>query len=273
MKVPQSLRDIVESAESLVYVEDLSKKRGLLQAINPLVKLVVILIMIISSLFVTSFSYLILLCAIPIVLAIASRIPLKNYLFRNTFFIPTFAAIISLPALFFASGHTVASVNLGVLTLGVTSEGLQQFLMFTVRVWFCVATLNLFMLSTGFDRILKLLSSLKVPAVVVQMFSLTYRYFFVSVHEAESVLMAKEARTYVHRHTLNLQALRDLGSILSTLFIRTYERSERVYLAMKARGFEIENDGRGKSAIPAFHSHDFLFAASTIATLGLIVLV
>jgi cobalt/nickel transport system permease protein len=273
MKVPQSLRDIVESAESLVYVEDMSKKRGLLQAINPLVKLVVILIMIISSLFVASLSYLMPLCAIPIVLAIVSRIPLKSYLFRNTFFIPAFAAIISLPALLFASGHTVASVNLGVLTLGVTSEGLQQFLVFTVRVWFCVATLNLFMLSTGFDRILKLLSSLKVPAVVVQMFSLTYRYFFVSVHEAESVLMAKEARTYVHRHTLNLQALRDLGSILATLFIRTYERSERVYLAMKARGFEIENDGRSKSAIPAFHSHDLLFAASTIAALGLIVLV
>jgi cobalt/nickel transport system permease protein len=273
MKVPQSLRDIVESAESLVYVEDLSKKRGLLQAINPLVKLVVVLIMIISSLFVASLLYLVPLCAISIVLAIASQIPLKSYLFRNTLFIPAFAAIISLPTLFLVSGHTVATVNLGISTLVVTSEGLQQFLVFTVRVWFCVATLNLFMLSTGFERILKLLASLKVPAVVVQMFSLTYRYSFVSVHEAESMLMAKEARTYVHSYTLNLPALRDLGSILAALFIRTYERSERVYLAMKARGFEIETDRSSKSAIPAFRSHDFLFTASIIVALGLIAFV
>ena len=58
MKVPQSLRDLVESAESLVYIEDLSGKRGLLQTINPLAKLVVIVFMIVASLFIFSLSYL-----------------------------------------------------------------------------------------------------------------------------------------------------------------------------------------------------------------------
>ena len=46
MKVPQSLRDLTESVESLVYVQDLSEKRGLMQAINPLAKLVAIVGMI-----------------------------------------------------------------------------------------------------------------------------------------------------------------------------------------------------------------------------------
>jgi cobalt/nickel transport system permease protein len=133
-----------------------------------------------------------------------------------------------------------------------------------------VASLSLLILSTGFDKTLKLLSSLKVPPPVVQLFSLTYRYFFVSVHEAQSVLMAKEARTYVQKNTISFQGLKDLGSILAALFIRTYERSERVYMAMKSRGFEIDNDN--KSTIPRFRFRDFLFAATAITVFGLIAL-
>jgi cobalt/nickel transport system permease protein len=270
VKVPKSLRDLVESAESLVYVEDLSGKRGLLQAIDPLAKLVVIVFMIVASLFVSSLSCLVLICAIPFILALASKIPLRHFVSR-TVFIPAFAAVISLPVLFLTSGHSVFAANLGPLALVVTSEGLVRFLVFSVRVWFCVASLTLLILSTGFEKILKLLSSLKVPPVIVQMFSLTYRYFFVSVHEAQSFLIAKEARTYVNRRTINYQALKDLGSILAALFIRTYERSERVYMAMKSRGFEIESES--KYSLPSFHIQDFVFAAPIITAFGLLVLI
>src|SRR3990170_1892488 len=94
MKVPQSLRDLVESAESLVYIEDLSGKRGLLQAINPMVKLIVVVFMIVTSLFLSSLLYLTLICAVPLILVLASKIPLKQFASR-TAFIPAFAAIIS----------------------------------------------------------------------------------------------------------------------------------------------------------------------------------
>jgi len=117
---------------------------------------------------------------------------------------------------------------------------------------------------------LKLLSTIKVPAVIVQLFALTYRYFFVSIHEAQSVLIAKESRTYVLKRTINMQALRDLGTILATLFIRTYERSERVYLAMKARGFEIDNST--KLSMPALRFRDIFFALSLIISFALLAL-
>jgi cobalt/nickel transport system permease protein len=268
MKVPQSLRDLVESSESLVYIEDLSGKRGLLQDINPLAKLVVIVFMIVSSLFIFSLSYLALICIIPFILALASKIPLRHFVSR-TVFIPAFAALISLPVLFITPGHPIFATNIGI-NLAITSEGLVRFLVFSVRVWFCVASLSLLILSTGFDKMLKLLSSMKVPPVVVQMFSLTYRYFFVSVHEAQSFLIAKEARTYVNRRTINYQALKDLGSILAALFIRTYERSERVYLAMKSRGFAIENDN--KLTMPPLRLRDAFFASSIIIAFALLAL-
>jgi cobalt/nickel transport system permease protein len=269
MKVPQSLRDLMEGAESLVYIEDLSNRKGILQSINPLAKLVAVVAMIVASLFIFNPAYLAILCIIPIVLAFSSKIPLMHF-FSRTALIPVFAAVISIPILFITSGLPVASVNIGLTALMITSEGIVRFLVFTIRVWFCVASLTLLILSTGFDKMLELLSTLKVPSVIVQLFSLTYRYFFVSIHEVQSVLIAKEARTYVHKRTINLQALKDVGSIVATLFIRTYERSERVYLAMKARGFEIERST--KTSIPTFRLRDALFASALIIPVVLVAL-
>jgi cobalt/nickel transport system permease protein len=269
MKVPQSLRDLMEGAESLVYLEDLSCRKGLLQAINPLAKLIAIVSMIVTSLFIFNLSYLAIVCIVPIALAICSKVPLSHF-FSRTALIPVFGAIISLPVLFLTSGTPMASANIGITTITLTLEGLTRFLVFSVRVWFCVASLTLLILSTGFDKMLRLFASLKVPSVMVQLFSLTYRYFFVSVHEAQSVLMAKEARTYISKRTMNMQSLRDLGGIIATLFIRTYERSERVYLAMKARGFEI--DTNTKSTMQALRFRDGFFATAIIIPFVLLVL-
>jgi cobalt/nickel transport system permease protein len=269
MKVPQSLRDLMDGAEALVYVEDLSSRKGLLQMVNPLAKLVAISAMIIAALCIVQLSCLLAICVVPLVLAVASRIPLKQ-LFARTALIPVFVGVISLPVLFLTAGSPVWAASVGGLNLMITAEGVTSFLVFTVRVWFCVASLALLILSTGFDKTLKLFSSIRVPTLIIQLFSLTYRYFFVSIHEAQSVLIAKEARTYVNKRSFNLQSLKDLGAILSSLFIRTYERSERVYLAMKARGFEISNDN--KLAMPALRLRDVAFSASIIVAFAYIVL-
>jgi len=251
----------MEGAETLVYIEDLSGKKGLMQAINPIAKLIAIAAMIISALFITKLSYLLIVCLISVVFAVVSRIPLKQ-LFTRTAFVPLFMALISIPTLFLTTGNPLWTANIGGVYLMITLEGVTRFLVFTMRIWFCVVTLSLLMFSTGFDKTLKLLSTLRVPHLIIQLFGLTYRYFFVSIREAQSILIAKEARTYKNKRTLNLQSLKDLGNILSSLFIRTYERSERVYLAMKARGFEISKNN--KPAIPPLYVKDVLFTASII---------
>lgn len=268
MKSPTSLKDFVATAESLVYIEDLSSRRGFLQSIHPLVKMVITLFMICASLFVSWLPTLFAFCFIPLVFAFFSKIPLRELVVRTTFFMPLFAAIISLPILFLTSGNALATVNLGAFTLVITFEGLMKFSIFTVRVWFCVTSLALLTLSTGFDKILKLLSSIKVPSILIQLFSLTYRYLFVSLYEVQKVLMAREARTYVNSRTINLEGLKHSGAVLATLFIRTYERSERVYMAMKSRGFELNNYSR--SSVPPLHLRDLLYSTSTIAVLVLL---
>jgi cobalt/nickel transport system permease protein len=264
MRIPHSLRDLLNSAETIAHIEDLSDKNGLMQAIHPIAKLVVIAAMIISALFITSVPYLLIICLIPIIFAIASHISLKQLLTR-TALIPIFMAAVSIPLLFITTGHPLWTAHVGSITLTVTVEGVTKFLLFTTRIWFCIATLSLLILSTGFDKTLKLLATLRVPSLIIQLFSLTYRYFFVSIHEAQSMLIAKEARTYIHKKTINLQTLKNLGTTISSLFIRTYERSERVYLAMKARGFDIsKNNNSNNTKTSPLHAHDIVFTLSII---------
>ena len=263
-----SFRDLAEGAESLLYVENLSSKRGLLQSINPLVKFAITLFIISASLFVSSLYCLMLMCAIPVGLSLASKIPLKTFLSRTTL-IPFFAVVISLPVLFITSGTPAFNANLGLFNLTVTFEGIQRFLIFTARVWFCVASLTLLILSMGFDSFLKMLASIWVPTIVIQLFSLTYRYLFVSIHEIQKVLIAKEARTYIRKHIVNFENLRYSGTLLATVFMRTYERSERVYMAMRSRGFEVDNADR--PAVQSLHIKDLLFTISTTVIFGLLV--
>jgi cobalt/nickel transport system permease protein len=262
MRVPHSLRGLLESAETLVCIEDLSEKKGLMQAIHPIAKLVAIAAMIISALFITRLFYLLIICIVPIFFAAASRISFKQFLTR-TLLIPLLMATVSIPVLFLTPGNPIWTTNIGSVNFMITAEGITRFLVFTIRIWFCVATLSLLILSTGFDKTLKLLTVLHVPSLIIQLFSLTYRYFFVSIHEAQSILIAKEARTYKNKKTINVQALKDLGTILSTLFIRTYERSERVYLAMKARGFDLNKNNK-PIIIPKLHIKDITFTTSII---------
>jgi cobalt/nickel transport system permease protein len=263
MRIPRSLRDLLHSAETIAHIEDLSDKKGLMQAIHPIAKIVVIVSMIISALFITSVPYLLIICFIPIIFAIASHISLKQLLTR-TALIPLLMATVSIPLLFITTGHPLWTAHVGSITLTVTIEGITKFLLFTTRIWFCIATLSLLILSTGFDKTLKLLATLRVPSLIIQLFSLTYRYFFVSIHEAQSMLIAKEARTYIHRKTITLQTLKNLGTTISSLFIRTYERSERVYLAMKARGFDISKNNSNNTKMSPLHAHDVVFTLSII---------
>jgi cobalt/nickel transport system permease protein len=61
-----------------------------------------------------------------------------------------------------------------------------------------------------------------------------YRYLFVIADELRRMRAALSARGYRPRHALHAAAL---GRVATAMFLRTYERGERVHLAMLARGW------------------------------------
>jgi cobalt/nickel transport system permease protein len=119
--------------------------------------------------------------------------------------------------------------------LTMTYEGLKYGILVAVRALSAVILVLPMIATTRFDLTIKALGELKMPAMLVQMFMFTYRYIFVFVAEFQRTWRAMAARGFQLK--TNLYALKTMGIALGTLFVRSYERGERVYQALRARGY------------------------------------
>ncbi len=88
--------------------------------------------------------------------------------------------------------------------------------------------------TTRFHEILQVLALWRVPRVIRLTLSFMYRYFFLLIDEAEKMARAFRVR---YQGNSNWEKLKLMSVITGILFIRSYERAERVYHAMVMRGY------------------------------------
>ena len=88
--------------------------------------------------------------------------------------------------------------------------------------------------TTTVPAIIRGLETMRVPRLLVLIASFMYRYLFVIADELRRMRSALASRAYRPRHLL---AAGPLGRMATALFLRSYSRGERVYLAMMARGY------------------------------------
>jgi cobalt/nickel transport system permease protein len=88
--------------------------------------------------------------------------------------------------------------------------------------------------TTPFHRLLAAMRKMGVPAVLVATLQFMERYRHVLVNELDRMATARRARTFQRRDSL---AWSLLTGLIGLLFLRTFERAERVHGAMVARGW------------------------------------
>jgi cobalt/nickel transport system permease protein len=88
---------------------------------------------------------------------------------------------------------------------------------------------------TPFRRLLVGMRQLGVPGMLVATLHFMYRYLFVLGDELDRMLQARRARTF--RGSSRLEWLM-LSGLIGRLFLRSFERGERVHDAMLARGWD-----------------------------------
>jgi cobalt/nickel transport system permease protein len=88
--------------------------------------------------------------------------------------------------------------------------------------------------TTTFPATLRGLEAMRVPKVFVLIAAFMYRYLFVIADEVARMRQALAARGHRPRHALQAGAI---GRVASALFLRSFQRGERVYLAMVSRGY------------------------------------
>jgi len=149
-------------------------------------------------------------------------------------------AIVALPLIFTRPGEPIFSLDLGPFDLTATREGLRDALSIVVKSWLSVQVALLLAYTTPFPALIEALRAIRVPALIVSIISFMYRYLAVIGDEAARLTRARRSRS-VGRGSSGLDGLawraRVTGGMVGSLFVRSYERSERVYAAMLARGF------------------------------------
>jgi cobalt/nickel transport system permease protein len=164
---------------------------------------------------------------------ILSRVPVGYVLTRSLIILPfiLFTAIF-LP--FLPGDRPAGGISLGLGAVGLNATGLQVFGNILLKGFIGVLAVILLSATTPFPKILEALAKFKVPALFTLLLGFIYRYFFILLDEVLCLKRAIDSRGYKGRW---IWQARTVGRMLGQLFLRTYERGERVYLGMIARGF------------------------------------
>lgn len=150
-------------------------------------------------------------------------------------------ALVAVPLLVTRPGETLFAFELGPLGLTITDSGLSATLTVVAKSWLSVQAALWLAYTTPFPELVDALRALRVPAIIVSIISFMYRYLAVLTDEAGRMSRARQARSAQAPRGRSGGSIgwraRVTGAMVGSLFIRSYERSERIYAAMLARGF------------------------------------
>jgi cobalt/nickel transport system permease protein len=124
------------------------------------------------------------------------------------------------------------TVDVGPVAL--SRDGLTTFAAVSSKALIGTVSAVLLGATTTFPDVLHGLERMRAPRLLTLIAAFMYRYLFVIGGEVRRMRIALAARGYRPRHALQAAAI---GRVATALFLRTYDRGERVYVAMLARGY------------------------------------
>ena len=186
------------------------------------------------------------LLAVPLAAALVlSRLSPLVVLRRSALALPFLLAAV--PLMFTKEGEVLFSVPLFGWT--ASREGLEAVVSILAKSWLSVMAAVILTATTPAAELLRVMRTLGLPHLLVATVSLMYRYLFVIGEEALRLMRARDSRSarpagvclpgQKAGGSLSWRA-KVMGNMVGSLFLRTYERSERVYAAMQARGYDGE---------------------------------
>jgi cobalt/nickel transport system permease protein len=246
--VAKTLAETARAIEYSIFANQYAEKKGFLQGIDPRVKLLTTLALLIVIGLTNRLEVLLVLYVGTLILAAFSRVSLGFFIKRVWVFIPLFTGIVALPAVFnivtpgrplftvisFLSPHTFGPFHIP-QHITITAQGVSGVAILVMRVAASVSMAVLLVVTTQWIRLLKALYVLKIPEVVIMILAMTYRYIHLFLRTVEAMFLAKKSR-----EISDLKMKEEHGWIASRLGVlvgKSYRLSNEVHLAMTSRGW------------------------------------
>jgi cobalt/nickel transport system permease protein len=222
-----------------MFSDDMAAQPGLLQRIEPRVKLLTLLGLLVAASLVHHIPALLAMYAMTLILAALSGLSLSFFIKRVWLFIPIFTGIVVIPATFsfITPGDIVVSFGIWFgHPVGMTRQGLESAGLIVTRVAVSISLVVLLTLTTPWSRLLAALRSLGVPRMFVLVLAMAYRYVFLLLNAVSDMYIARKSRM-VGADT-NVSAGRQfVAASAGALFGKSHAMSEEVHLAMMSRGY------------------------------------
>lgn len=215
------MNDIGNAIYEIKRIDDLGYGDTSIHKINPSIKIVITLMYIIRVILLEEFNLISvpIVMLYPIVLFTIGKIPAKVILKKLIFVLP---------------------IVLGIAIINLIIDFSYNQIVFSLLLLFkCTFSLIgglLLIVTTGMNQFSLGLRKLKVPKIMVIQVLLLYRYIVLMMEEASIIKSAYELRTLEKK----AMTISDWGLIIGQMLLRSIEKSEKIYGAMKLRGFDGE---------------------------------
>jgi cobalt/nickel transport system permease protein len=213
----------------------------------------------------------ILLLALILSVELISGLGITYVLRRSLLAIPFILA--ALPLIFTVPGNPVFGFSIGSWYFQASYAGLERFISIAIKSWLSMQAAIILAACTSFPDLLVAMRALHLPQLLVTIFGLMWRYMFILVDEASRLLRARSARSG-HSEQPRARAggsvtwrARVTGGMAGSLFLRAFERSDRIYMAMVSRGY----DGEVRSMpLPIVNKSQWVILLTGLFVLGIL---
>jgi cobalt/nickel transport system permease protein len=188
-------------------------------------------------------------------------IPLARTVLRAAAVLP-FTAVAALGVPFTGGGEMVR-----ILGAELSVRGLWVLAGVSMKSFLCAAMLSVVASSAGFDGMAGSLRALGVPGLFIDLLSLSWRQIHVLAAEAGRLRRAAASRGFRPRW---LPQASIVGKLAGNLFVRSYERAERVHGAMVLRGYGTDMPVPPQPALTAFDLAVMLLSMASIVAVRLL---
>jgi cobalt/nickel transport system permease protein len=254
------------------FLDPYRPRDSLIHRLDPRIKLVLAVAFILTNALVPAGAWpiYILLLALILCIEVVSELGMVFVLKRSSLALPFVLAAI--PLILTIPGKPIFSFSAGPWMIHGSYPGLVRFTSIAIKSWLSVQAAIVLAASTTFPDLLVAMRALHVPQLLVSIFGLMWRYMFVLVDEASRLIRARASRSG-HSDLPGARPggsfswrARVTGGMAGSLFLRAFERSDRIYMAMVSRGY----DGEVRTLpLPAIQPAQWVILIASLSLLGL----
>ncbi len=209
-------------------METLAEGNTIVHSLHPLAKTITtfLYVVIVVSFGPYELSGLIPFFFYPLTMMALGEIPYKPLLLRLAVALP-FGLFAGIANLIFVRETAFYFISLPI------SFGMISFLSILIKTLLTVMAVLILVATTPLPLLSRQLTALKIPSLFILLISMIYRYIAVLIEEALSMYTAYTLRSPEQKGI----KMKDMGFFIGQLLLKSVDRAERIYHAMKCRGF------------------------------------